>query len=146
MNLTKFRDKDGNDGPVSGAIQTWELEIGIGLVNVAYVRRIDLPKGAKLKVTHAKAYADALAGDPSLTIGSDTAATAIVAAINLTTNLGALTVKTTSDSNIIGSNTTGTQLVVTITNDADDTFSGANINLYGHIVQAPTTYDDRVTD
>lgn len=118
-------------GPVGPTVSVITLPFTYLGTNLAASVRVDLPAGMGFVITSASAYATAVTSDPSLTIGTTTAATAIVAAVNVTTNLGALTLKT-------GVVAAGGNIVATITNDAGDVIRGGSVNLVGYFTGFPT--------
>lgn len=132
MALTRFYDRQsGRDGPVSGAfviIPCQFTEVGTN----TYAHQTKLPAGMKLRLIAADCYAVAVTSDPSLTIGLTAAATDIVAAVNVTTALGALTLKAYDV-------TSGDRLDVRITADSDDGGEGISVTLYGYVSAPPTS-------
>jgi hypothetical protein len=118
------------------------MAVADGAAGATRTARIALPKGMTFYVSHAYAYADAItdnAAYPSLTVGSGTSAASLVAAVNLATGTGALTLLT----NLMGSATTATQIVVTVANNATSVFAGTKVCLVGFYASPPTTYEAR---
>ena len=133
MALTRFYDRaTDRDGPVSGALIIIPMVFEVGAASKAYAHQTALPAGMKLHLIAADCYAVGVTSDPSLTIGTAAAGTEIVAAVNVTTNLGALTLV----SNDI---TSGDRLDVRITTDAGDAFEGISVTLYGYVSAPPTS-------
>jgi len=130
--VTRFYDsQSGKDGPVSGAIVvipvTWAF-VGTN----TYAWSWAPPAGMSLEIVEIQARAVAVTSDPSLTIGTTAAGTQIVAAVDLTTNLGALTLKATS---ITSSN----RLDVRLTADSGDGAEGVSVTITGYISAPPTS-------
>ena len=91
--LTRFKGRDGRDGPVSGALVIIPLDFA-AITNTATVeKRVDLPDGMSFEITDIEWSANTVVSDPSLTIGDSAGGTQVVAAVNLATNTGALTIK-----------------------------------------------------
>ncbi len=139
MALTRFKGRDGKDGPVAGAIQC----ISVGFDDVAnsetVSRRIDLPAGATFDITDIEVSADAVTSDPALTIGDTAAGTQVVASVNVTTNLGALTIK---DGAIAANGFIDVVLVA----DAGDAAESVSISIWGFVSAPPTTTREREGD
>ena len=74
----------------------------------------------------------AVTSDPSISVGTTLAGTEIVAAVNMTTNLGSLTLKTNAV-------TAGDTLDVRITSDSGDGAEGASITITGYVSAPPTS-------
>jgi hypothetical protein len=111
--------------------------ISVGFDDVAtgetVIRRIDFPAGATFRIISIEAYASAIASDPALTIGTTAAGTQIVASTNLTTNMGALTLK----SNDV---TAGDVFDIRLVADAvDDTAESVSISIFGYVSAPPTS-------
>jgi hypothetical protein len=90
----------------------------------------------QFEVIAAYAMANTITSDPSLTIGTSAAGTQIVAAVNLTTALGDLTIKTMSV-------TPGDTLDVRIVSDAGDKAVDAAITIIGYCSKPPSNIDLR---
>jgi hypothetical protein len=73
-----------------------------------------------------------IASTPALTVGTAKAGTQIVATVNVTTALGALTLKASSVTN-------GGILDVQIINAAGDTFDSVSVNVYAYVADPPTS-------
>ncbi len=136
MALTRFKGRtmDGGvsaeiDGPVSGALQV--LTLGINVATVTSNYKIDLPAGMRFRVTDASMRASAVVGSPTIIIGLQTnGSSKLVASTVVTTNLGALTVKSASQ-NVPAGN------VITI--QAAGSITAGVLTLVGHVSAPPTT-------
>lgn len=129
---TRFYDRQsGKDGPVSGAIivipVTWAL-CGTNTYAWAWAP----PAGMSLEIVQIQARCVGVTSDPSISVGSTAAGTEIVAAVNLTTNLGALTLKATSI-------TSSDRLDVRLTSDSGDGAEGVSITITGYVSAPPTS-------
>lgn len=131
--VTRFyhRDADG-DGPVSGSIQV----ISVGFDDVAnneiVHRQVKFPAGMGFEITDINVVSGTVTSDPSLTIGSTAAGTQIVAAANVTTNLGSLTIKE-------GTIAAGGLIDVRVTADAGDAADNISVTIAGYVTSPPTT-------
>lgn len=136
MALTQFKGRDGKAGPVAGALQC----ISVGFDDVAnsetVSRRVELPAGAQFQVTDIVVSADSVTSDPSLTIGDTAAGTQIVAAVNVTTNLGALTIKD-------GAVDAAGFMDVVLVADAGDAAESVSVSIWGYVSAAPTSVRER---
>jgi len=137
MSLTRHYDPvNGVDGPVSGALQIISVGFDDVANNETVSRRVDLPAGVGFEITDIKVTADSVTSDPSLTIGSTDAGTEVVAAVNVTTNLGALTIK---EGTIAA---TGLIDIVMVA-DAGDAAESVSITIVGHMTSPPSSIDPR---
>ena len=139
MALTRFKDaRKGEDGPVSGAIQCISVGFDDVAANETVSRRVEMPAGAAFEITDIKVSADSVTSDPSLTIGDTDAGTQVVAAVNVTTNLGALTIKD-------GTIDAGGFADVVIVADAGDAAESVSVSIWGYVTKPPTSVlqDDR---
>lgn len=140
MGLTRFKNRQADgveiDGPVSGALQMVVVNFSPGVAGGTSDKyKIDLPAGCRFKVTDASFRASAIAGTPTLAIGTTANATALVASTNLSTNLGALTVKSASQHLAADS-----MLIATLTvNGGTNTCRGGVLTLVGHVSAPPTS-------
>lgn len=135
--LTRFYDRiSGQDGPVSGAL----VVISVGFDDVAnnetVSRRIDLPAGMSFEVTDVVVSADAITDNPSLSIGSTAAGTQVVAAVAVTTDLGALTIKE-------GTIAAAGFIDVVLVADAGDAAESVSVSIVGHVAAPPTSVNVR---
>lgn len=124
------------DGPVSGSIQILPVQFTNGATNSTYAHAIDLPAGMQFEITDINVQALGITSDPSLTVGTAKAGTQIVAAVNVTTNLGSATLKSTSV-------TAGGVLEVRIANDTGDAFDSIAVNIVGYVTAPPTSLVER---
>jgi len=135
MALTRFKDdRAGYDGPVSGSLQLAPITMsGTGAATDKY--KIDLPPGMRFRVTNATFRASAIGGTPTLAIGTVNNATALVATANLSTNLGALTVKAAS-----ANFAKDAMLIATLTLvSATGAVRAGVLTLTGHVSDPPTS-------
>lgn len=131
MALTRFKDARKNeDGPVSGAILCLPVSFDDVANNEVVSQRVELPAGARFKVTDIKVSADAVTSDPALTIGDTAGGTEIVASVNVTTDLGALTIKD-------GLVDAGGFIDVVLTADAGDAAESVSVSIWGYLVSPP---------
>ena len=135
--LTRFYDRiSGQDGPVSGALQV----ISIGFDDVANSetvhRQISLPAGMSFEITDIEVVSGTVTGDPQLSIGSTAAGTEVVAAVTLTADLGALTIK---EGTIAADGLIDVRLVA----DAGDAVENVSVSVVGHVAAPPTSVDVR---
>jgi len=133
MALTRFKDaRAGKDGPVSGAIIYVPIQFSNCVTNTVYAQAWSPPAGMKVEIVDIDVQALGITSDPSLTIGTAKAGAQIVAAVNLTTNLGSLTlVSTEVDSDDV--------LDVRITNDTGDIVESASVNMTVYVSGPPTS-------
>jgi hypothetical protein len=139
MALTRFKDaRKGEDGPVSGALQCIAITFDDVANSETVSHRVVLPAGASFRVTDITAGADAITGDPQLTVGTSAAGTQVVATVSLTTNLGAATVKVYTPA-VAG------MIDVVLVADSGDVAESAYINIFGYMSNPPTSVlqDDR---
>ena len=139
MALTRFKDARKNeDGPVSGAIMCFPVSFDDVANSETVSHRVELPAGARFEITDIKVSADAVTSDPALTIGDTAGGTEIVAAVNVTTNLGALTIKD-------GTVDAGGFIDVVLTADAGDAAESVSVSIWGYLTAPPTSVllDDR---
>jgi hypothetical protein len=139
MALTRFKDaRKGEDGPVSGAILCIPVLFDDVANDETVSQRIEMPSGAAFEITDIKLSADSVTSDPSLTIGDTAAGTQIVAAVNIATNTGALTIKD-------GTIDAGGFIDVVLVADAGDAAESVSISIWGYLTKPPTSVlqDDR---
>ena len=139
MALTRFKDaRAGKDGPVSGAIQVIPIQFANAATNSTYQQTIDLPAGMALELVSIDVQALGVSGDPQISVGTAKAGTQIAAAATVTTNLGALTLKSTSVS-------AGGILSVQLANDTNDSEDSVSVSVVGYVSAPPTSLaqDDR---
>ena len=135
--VTRFYDRvSGGDGPVSGALQA----ISVGFDDVANSetvhRQIKFPAGMGFEITDISVISGSVTSDPALTIGSTAAGTEVVAAVNVTTNLGALTIK---EGTIAASGLIDVRVVA----DSGDAADNISVTIVGYVTSPPTTVGTR---
>jgi hypothetical protein len=91
--VTRFRQRDGKDGPVSGALQIMPIPIHLVAGAGTLTQQVSLPDGVTFEITDAVFQAQTVTAVIGLTIGDTAAGTEVVASVTATTNLGALTIK-----------------------------------------------------
>lgn len=124
--VSRIKGRDGTDASRSGAIHLITAQFDDVAASETVAFQTKLPAGMKLELIAADARATAVTSDPSLTIGTAAAGAEIVAAVNLTTDLGALTLVATSV-------TSGDLLDIRLVADAGDAAESVSITLYGFI-------------
>jgi hypothetical protein len=129
------------DGAFSGALQVIPIQFSNGATGITYSHAIDLPAGMKLRIVAIDVQALGISNDPALTVGSAKAGTQIVATVDLTTNLGSLTLKDVTDS--IYTTAAGGIVEVQIINDADAAFASCSVNIYAYVSAPPTSLTAR---
>lgn len=134
MGLTRFKDARANkDGPVSGAIVIIPIAFGAMLTNVTEAYSWSPPTGMSIEIVAINVQAQAVTSDPALTIGTAKAGAEIVAAVNVTTNLGDLTLVSTAV-------TSGDVLDVRIVTDTGDALpGGAAVTIVAYVSAPPTS-------
>jgi len=135
--LTRVRTTDSNtpvtqDGPVSGAIQVIQVTLDDVANNETASSRVTFPPGCSFYISDIYAGADSVTSDPSLTIGTSAAGTQIAKAVNLTTNLGAVTLKQNDVS-------AGSFIDIVLVADAGDAAESVYLTITGYITAPPTT-------
>jgi len=136
-NLTRYKNRSGKDGPVSGAIIVVPISLGAMLTNTTAAYSWSPPAGTQVEIVSINVHAPAVTSDPALTIGTTKAATDIVAAVNVTTALGDLTLKATSI-------TSGDVLDVRVVTDTGDALAGGvAVTLTAYVSAPPTSLTDR---
>lgn len=131
--VTRFKQRDGTDGPVSGALQIVHVPVSIAASAGTLTQQIDLPAGATFKVTDAMFSARTVTGTVGLTIGDTAAGTQIVASVTVTTNLGALTIK----DGVVGA---AGFISIVYAATASGVVDGG-LTLFGHVTAPPTSVD-----
>ena len=125
------------DGAFSGALQVIPITFTNSATSSSYAHTIDLPAGMKLQIVAIDVQALGITSDPALTVGSTKAGTEIVAAVNVTTDLGALTLKSTSDS--IYTTAAGGIVDVLVATDTGDAFDSICVSIYAYVAAPPTS-------
>jgi hypothetical protein len=133
MGITRFKDRvTGKDGPVSGAIIVIPVSFAAMLTNVSQYWSWSPPAGMKIELISIDVRSGAVTSDPALTVGITKAGTQLVAAVNVTTNLGVLTLKATEV-------TSGDILDVRIVTDTGDAVAdGASATITAYVSAPPT--------
>jgi hypothetical protein len=136
--LTRFNNR-GIDGPESGSIGIWASRIDGAATTVAatYTRDMLLPIGMKIAVLNVEATAGTITGTPLISVGTSAATTATVAAVALTTGLGALTIKAAG--NLLGQTATATRVRVTVAAATGEAAANVNVTMVYYVAQAPTS-------
>ncbi len=137
--LTRFKGRDGKDGPVSGALVCIPILFDDVANSETVSQRIGLPAGGEFQITDIIVTADAVTSDPSLTIGDTAAGAEVVAAVNVTTNLGALTI-------VDGAIGAGGFIDVVMVADSGDAAESVSISIWGHVSAPPTSVRVRQGD
>lgn len=134
MGLTRFKDaRADKDGPVSGAIIVIPIAFAAMLTNVSQYWSWSPPAGMKVELVSIDVRSGAVTSDPEITIGTTKAGTEVVAGVNVTTNLGVLTLKSTTV-------TSGDILDVRIVTDTGDAVAdGASVTLTAYVSAPPTS-------
>lgn len=131
--VTRFYDRgSGQDGPVSGALVVIPVHLVSGATSTTTHNRIKMPAGMGFEITDISVSSGTIASNPSLTIGTAAAGAEIVAAVNVTTDLGALTI-------VDGTVDAGGFIDVRVVNDSADEFDNLSITIVGHVTSPPTT-------
>lgn len=135
MSLTRFYDRSSDkDGPVSGAI----IVIPITFDDVANSETATWswtpPAGMKVTIVAAHVRADAVTSDPALTIGKTIAGSQVSAPVNITTNLGNLTLKA-AGLDVSSSDILSVQVVA----DSGDAAESVSVTLVAYVSAPPTS-------
>lgn len=132
MGLTRFKDaRSDKDGPVTGGLIVIPVTFDAGVTNTTYAKLVDLPAGMNIELVAINVRAASVAGNPQLTVGTSAAGTQIAAAATLTTNLGALTLKSTAVTDL---------LEVRIVDDASaDVFTNVVGTIVAYVSAPPTS-------
>jgi len=136
MGLTRFYDaRAGKDGPVSGAI----IVIPVSFDDVANSETVEWswtpPAGMEVTIVAINVHANAVTSDPTVTVGTSKAGTQIVAAANITTNLGNLTLKGTTAPVVTSANTLNVQVVA----DSGDAAEAVSVTVVAYVSAPPTS-------
>ena len=139
MSLTRFKDRDGFDGPVSGTIilipVTW-AQCGTNTYAWTYVP----PAGMSLQIVAAHVRAVAVANSPVIQIGNTLAGTQLLASTTVTTNLGNVTLKAAG----LATKITSSNLIdVKMINPATATADGVSVTLTAYVSSPPTSLEYR---
>lgn len=140
MALTRFKDaRAGRDGPVSGAIIVIPVQFGDVANSETSQYSWSPPAGMAVEIVDINVQANAVTSDPALTIGTTKAGTQVVATVNITTNLGSLTLKTTAI-------TASDVLDIRVVADSGDTAEGVGVTLVAYVSAPPTSLTVRGID
>lgn len=135
--LTRFYDRQsGQDGPVSGAIQVISVGFDDVANNETVHRVIDLPAGMGFEITDILVRSGTVTSDPALTIGSAIAGAEVVASVNVTTDLGALTI-------VEGTIAAAGLIDVRVVADAGDAAENISVTIVGYPISPPTSIPSR---
>jgi len=150
MALTRFSDPRSGavsganptdtriDGPVSGALQILTAQFDAVTGTTTPRVDIDLPAGCRFRITDATFRAQTVTSNPDIQIGTIAAVSALVASVNATTRLGALTLKAA------GKNyAQGDVIRVTITAGSGEALTMGVVTLIGHISAPPQSVSVR---
>lgn len=137
VNRTKTRT--GKDAPHSGGIAPMTVQFALVTASETKYWQWSPPAGMNYEIIAAYAQASTVSSDPSLTIGSSAAGTQIVDAVNLTTALGDLTIRSSTI-------TPGDTLDIRIASDANDKAVNASVTIVGYCSVPPTAAHFRGDD
>lgn len=129
MSATHFKGRDGS--PVVGALQCIPVILDDVANDETVSARIKMPAGCGFEITEISVSADSVTSDPSLTVGSSAAGTEVVAAVDVTTNLGALTIKE-------GTISAGGFIDIVAVADSGDAAESVSICVWGYPTSVPT--------
>lgn len=136
--VTRFFDRfDNQDGPVSGAIQLFNIQLDTALVtNTTVFRQAHFPAGMGFEVTDVEIFAGTVVAGVAVTVGDTAAGTQIVASEALATGSTELTIKD-------GTVDAGGLVDVRITSNTTGTMAlPVSINVVGHVASPPTSLAD----
>ena len=128
--VVRFKNRTGKDNPVSGAISAIPVQFSTVATGTTYAYQWSPPAGMNFEIIDIYARATAVTSDPAITVGSSSAGAEIVAAVNLTTALGSLTLVTSSI-------TPSSVLDVRVVADAGDSASNVSITVLGYCSVPP---------
>jgi len=131
--VTRFKQRDKTDGPVSGAIQVLHVPVAIAATAGTLTQQVDLPAGMAFEITDAEFSARTVTGTIGLTIGDTAAGTEVVASVTATTNFGALTIKD-------GTIDAGGLVSIVYAATAGGVVDGG-LTLVGYVTTPPTSVD-----
>jgi hypothetical protein len=134
--VTRFKQRDGGDGPVSGAIQLINIQLDTALAtNTTVFRQAHFPAGMGFIVTDVEIFAGTVVAAVNVTVGDTAAGTQIVASEALATGSSELTIKD-------GTVDAGGLVDVRITSNTTGTMAlPVSINVIGHVASPPTSVD-----
>lgn len=128
--VIRHKNRSGKDNPVSGAIQVIPVQFDDVAASEVVAYQWSPPAGMNFEIIDIYARCTTVASDPSITIGSTVAGAEIVAAVNLTTALGALTLLTQTL-------TPTSVLDVRVTADSGDSAESVSITIVGYCTVPP---------
>ena len=129
---TRFYDRGvDKDGPVSGAICVLPVHFYTMTATSEAAYRWSPPSGMQFTIASIYVRADAVGSTPSLSVGTTIDGTQIVAAVNITTALGAVTLKSYD---VTSSNVLDVRVVCA----AGDTMTNGSITITGYVSKPPT--------
>ena len=135
MALTRFKGRDGKDGPVAGALVIIPVDFGTVVTNVQVDKRIDLPVGMKFEVTDLQWSADAITSDPAIVVGDTAGGTQIAATVNLVTATASGQAITVKD----GAVDAGGFIHARLTTDTGDAVTEGRLTIVGYVSGPPTS-------
>lgn len=121
------------DSPLSGAYIAYTVGWDSIVTNVTVHKTIKLPAGMKMKITQVGVRARAIASDPTVSVGSAATVTKYTAAVNITTNLGDLTLVSANQETAAGE-----AIKVNIVTDSGDTATDLLVTIHGFVTLPPT--------
>lgn len=128
--VVRNKNRTGKDNPVSGAIQVIPIQFDDVAASEVVAYQWSPPAGMNFEIISIDARATAKTSDPSITVGSTAAGAEIVAAVNLTTTLGSLTLLTQTL-------TPTSVLDVRVTADSGDAAESVSITIVGYCTVPP---------
>lgn len=121
------------DGPAAGAYVVIPVSFDSIVTNTTRTKRVDLPPGMRLRIAAITAQASAIASDPTVSVGSSATVTKYAAAVNLTTNLGVLTLASANQET-----GDGERVAVQVVADANDTATDVTVTIIGYVTAHAT--------
>jgi len=118
--VIRHKNRTGKDSPVSGAIVVLPIQFDDVAVSETVAYQWVPPAGMNFEIVSIDARCLSVAGDPSISVGITAAGQEIVAAVDLTTGLGSLTMLS---STVTPSNTLDVRIVCDGTSDAAESVS-----------------------
>lgn len=134
--VTRFKQRDGGDGPVSGAIQVIDMSFEVAAAtNATIFKQLHLPAGMGFVITDIEIFCGTVTSDPEITVGDTAAGTQVVAGANLATGANVLTIKD-------GAIDAGGLIDVRIDADTGDAIAlPIAVTIVGHVGSPPTSVD-----
>ncbi len=135
--LTSYYDREsGQAGPVDGGIQVFSVGFDDVANSETVHRQISLPAGMSVEITDIVIVSGTVTSDPQLTIGSTAAGTQVVAALTLTADYGAATIKE-------GTIAAGGLIDVRLVADSGDAVENVSVSIVGFVAAAPSSIPER---